>query len=59
MTNEHPAKVLKEQFLAGLISLAELVNECWENGWELERTKNGYFRIKGRDNAARWVITIR
>lgn len=59
MNNQHPAVLLKKQFQAGLISLAELINDCWEKGWELERTERGNFRIKGRDNAARWVVTIR
>lgn len=59
MTNTHPAKQAKELYLSGLISYLELYDEVERNGWELHRAPNGILRIKGRDNNARWVVTIR
>lgn len=59
MISTHPAVTLKEQYLAGLISYIELYDGVEANGWELDRSPNGYLRIKGRDNNARWVVTIR
>lgn len=59
MTNKHPAKHAKELYLSGLISYPELYTMVESNGWELNRAPNGILRIKGRDNNARWVVTIR
>lgn len=51
---------LKELYVSGLIDSNEVATSCIANGWTLARTPTGrYWQIKGRDNNARWVLTLR